>query len=167
MEKFDVTSRLEMEPHPQGGYYKRTYVSDISLPDGSRKIASSMYYLLGEEDVSLFHTIDTDEVWNFMYGYPLDIYIITPERHLKIITLGTNLSIGETPQLVLHAGTLFGAVFHGGGKPGNRFLSYTSEFFTLVSCFAVPEFLPGCCKVYTKDEILQEYPDLPGLEAFF
>lgn len=167
MEKFDVTSRLEMEPHPQGGYYKRTYVSDIEMPDGSRKTASSMYYLLGEEDISSFHTIDTDEIWNFMYGYPLDIYIITPERRLKVITLGTNLSIGETPQLVIPAGTLFGAIFHGGGKPGSKFLSYTSEYFTLVSCFAVPEFLPDCCRVYTKEEILKEYPDLPGLAAFF
>lgn len=167
MEKLDMTSRLEMEPHPQGGYYKRTYVSDIALPDGSRQIASSMYYLLGAEDISLFHTIDTDEVWDFMYGYPLDIYIITPEKHLKIITLGTNLSIGETPQLVIRAGTLFGATFHGEGKPGSKFLSFTSEYFTLVSCFAVPEFLTDCCKVYTKEEILHAYPDIPGLTAFF
>jgi predicted cupin superfamily sugar epimerase len=84
MEKFDVTAKLEMIPHPAGGYYSESYSSSFSLPKDTktgpeRQMATSIYYLLGEEDTCLFHSSTSEEVWSFLYGYPIDLYFISPK----------------------------------------------------------------------------------------
>ena len=34
--------RLDLEPHVEGGYYRRVYESEVRLPDGTRS-ASAIY----------------------------------------------------------------------------------------------------------------------------
>jgi len=44
MDVKDIIKTLELELHPEGGYYKRTYESDLLLD--STRIGSAIYYLL-------------------------------------------------------------------------------------------------------------------------
>ncbi|MYL61380.1 cupin, partial [Virgibacillus halodenitrificans] len=72
-------SKLGLEAHPEGGYYKSTYeseetISDKELTDNfaeQRKLYTSIYFLLTSEDVSHFHRLKSDEVWYFHAGSPL------------------------------------------------------------------------------------------------
>lgn len=56
-------SKLGLTPHPEGGYYKRTFESDEQITDkelsvtfeGQRKLYTSIYFLLTSVDVSHFH----------------------------------------------------------------------------------------------------------------
>lgn len=172
MEKFDVTARLEMVPHPAGGYYKECYSSSFSIPDESqpnlpRPMASTMYYLLGTEDSCMFHSSSSEEVWSFLYGYPIDLYFISQKGACSIITLGSNLSLGEIPQFTVPPNQIFGMKLHGKEKPGHSFLTYSPEAFALLSCLSVPGFTNNSVRYYTEEEIAALYPDCEDLSPFY
>jgi predicted cupin superfamily sugar epimerase len=171
MEKFDVTARLEMIPHPAGGYYKESYTSIFSLtnesnPNIPKPMASSIFYLLGNEDSCLFHSSSSEEVWSFLYGYPIDLYLISPKETLSIITIGSNLSLGETPQFTIPPNQIFGMKLHGHQKPGHSFLTYSPEAFALLSCLSVPGFIQDSVRYFTQEEIMSKYPNCKELETF-
>jgi len=62
-------------PHPEGGYYKEIYRSDTivtTLAAGEkRNAATHIYFLLLKGQVSKFHKVLHDEIWNFYEGSPL------------------------------------------------------------------------------------------------
>jgi len=72
--------KLNLQPHPEGGYYKETFRSDIGVTkQGDTKIkhaCTSIYYLLEGKDYSGFHRIGSDEIWYFHKGEPLHIHAI-------------------------------------------------------------------------------------------
>lgn len=42
----DIITCLDLEPHPEGGFYKRFYTGlPFSAPQGVRPVSSSIYYL--------------------------------------------------------------------------------------------------------------------------
>ena len=63
-----IIQRLELEPHPEGGYFKETYRSEgkileNQLPDvfdGDRNFSTCIYFLLTSETFSAFHKINQD-----------------------------------------------------------------------------------------------------------
>lgn len=172
MEKFDVTARLEMIPHPAGGYFRENYTSAFSFDDEAQAnrinpLASAMYYLLGTEDSCLFHSSTSEEVWCFLYGYPMDLYLVSPNETASIITIGSNLSLGEQPQFMVPANQIFGMRLHDDQKPGHSFLTYTPEAFVLLSCFSIPGFIEGSVRYLTKEEILALCPNCEELKMFY
>src|ERR1700754_2626297 len=90
IEKFNLT------PHPEGGYYSETYRSEeiikgSFLPEqykGDRHFSTAIYFLLEGRYFSSFHRIQSDKVWHFYYGDPLNIYVIQPDGQLDVIRLG-------------------------------------------------------------------------------
>ncbi|MDF2177835.1 cupin domain-containing protein [Aliiglaciecola sp. CAU 1673] len=64
-----------LKPHPEGGYYREVYRSQekvLSPKNGKpRQALTHIYYLLQAGDVSRFHRVSHDEVWNFYAGAPL------------------------------------------------------------------------------------------------
>jgi len=109
-EPADWIDRLDLEAHPEGGYYAETYTADVvvdnrSLPDqyeGPRPTLSSIYYLLEAGDFSAFHRLVSDELWHFYTGDPIKLYLLDTE--LETITLGI-----EQFQAVIPSGTWFAA----------------------------------------------------------
>ena len=53
---------LALEPHPEGGFYRRFYASE-SLAEDGRLTMTAIQYLLSGEDFSAFHRIQSDELW--------------------------------------------------------------------------------------------------------
>jgi hypothetical protein len=61
--------KLELEKHPEGGYFREIYLSDDVVPQtglpanfrGERSFSTSIYYLLQGSDFSAFHRIKSDE----------------------------------------------------------------------------------------------------------
>ena len=65
-----IIEDLDLTPHPEGGWYKETFQSNII--SHKRSIVSMIYYLLQEGEVSHWHRVnDADEIWLWHLGDPL------------------------------------------------------------------------------------------------
>ena len=64
-------------PHPEGGYYKEIYRSDLTVHSGQvkeqRAAATHIYFLLGQGQISRFHRVVHDEIWHLYQGDPLKL----------------------------------------------------------------------------------------------
>jgi predicted cupin superfamily sugar epimerase len=89
-----LIQQFSLQPHPEGGWYKETYRSSelilaSALPErftGSRVFSTAIYFLLEQHNFSAFHRIKSDECWHFYCGDPLQIFILTSDGNLKVIT---------------------------------------------------------------------------------
>lgn len=113
----ELAVRLNLAPHPEGGYYAETYraagvIPAVALPPefgGERNYSTSILYLLTEGDKSRLHRIRQDEVWHFHLGGPLRLVMISPEGVLREVILGPDILSGQLPQFAVPAGCWFGA----------------------------------------------------------
>ena len=61
-----LAATLDLEPHPEGGWFRQTWVSpvQVTLPDGRvRPTATLIWFLLPAGDSSAWHRVSSDEVW--------------------------------------------------------------------------------------------------------
>ncbi len=61
-----LAERLDLEPHPEGGWFRQTWASpvSVSLPDGRvRPTATLIYFLLPAGESSAWHRVSSDELW--------------------------------------------------------------------------------------------------------
>mgnify|MGYP001217010269 CR=1 FL=1 len=124
-----VIETLRLEPHKEGGWFRRTYESDrmIELSRGNRPCGSSILYLLKKDEISRLHYLRSDETWYFHRGNPIELHSFFNGKY-ECAQLGCGVTLGEVPQVTLSAGTVFGANPLG------------SEDWSLVSCSVCPGF---------------------------
>ena len=73
----DLIDKYKLVPHPEGGYYavvhesKQAVTSPVVNKD--RKAVTHIYFLLLKGQVSIFHKVAHDEIWNFYQGGPLKL----------------------------------------------------------------------------------------------
>jgi uncharacterized protein len=107
----DLISKLGLKQHPEGGFFVETYRSEflVSLAkyQGSRNLCTIIYYLLLREQFSSFHSIKSDEIWNFYLGSSVDLHMITDNGTLDEVRLGTNVVEGEFFQVIVKANSWF------------------------------------------------------------
>jgi predicted cupin superfamily sugar epimerase len=145
---------LNLERHPEGGYYRETYRSDeiikhAGLPDrfpGPRVFSTSIYFLLPGTEISQLHRIKSDELWHFHIGGTLVIHMIEPGGRLRSIKLGQDLEGGERLQAAVPAGCWFGAKLE------------DPDSFCLVGCTVAPGFDFEDFQLADRSELLQTYP---------
>lgn len=131
-----IIRHLDLQPHPEGGFYKEVYRSagtinaDCLAPvfDGSRPYATSIYYLLQSGDFSAFHRIKSDELWHFYAGGNLLLHMLDKDGRYHYFTLGNSLTEKTQFHLVMPAGVWFAAE----PAPGTA--------FTLAGCTVAPGF---------------------------
>ena len=110
-----LIAQYQLQPHPEGGWYKETYRSDETiaanaLPErftGSRYFSTAIYFLLEQGNYSAFHKIKSDECWHFYSGDALEVFIFLPDGELKIISLGNDIARGQVFQYVVPANCWF------------------------------------------------------------
>ena len=59
-----LAEALDLEPHPEGGWFRQTWASPvaITLPDGRvRPTATLIYFLLPAGEASAWHRVSSDE----------------------------------------------------------------------------------------------------------
>lgn len=122
----DLVLRLALEPHPEGGFYHRTWTSDERLDDG-RSAGSSILFLLPADVTSRWHRIDANELWQHAAGAPLRLSTwaggsAAVQHHL----LGPDLTDGEVPQVVV--------------EPHVWQSARSLGAWSLATCVVVPEF---------------------------
>lgn len=139
MKATDWVEQLELQPHPEGGFFKEVYrasetISQAALPErftGERNFSTSIYFLLTADTFSAFHRIKQDELWHFYDGSPLTIHRITPEGEYIHHQLGRNPLYNESLQLPVPARDWFAASVTDQTQRDN---------FSLVGCTVSPGF---------------------------
>ncbi len=114
----DMKRMLDLKPHPEGGFYRQTYISGerIGLARGARALGTAIYYLLEPGTFSEMHMIDSDEVFHFYLGDPVEMLQLHASGSSAVLTLGQNLAAGEQVQVVVPAGVWQGTRLVEGGK---------------------------------------------------
>jgi len=112
-----LIDKLELLPHPEGGYFKETYRSQGEIPEaslssdfeGNRNYATGIYYLLESGDYSALHKIKQDEMWHFYQGDAIELVTITEEGELNVVLIGSDIANNEQPQYVVPKNVWFAA----------------------------------------------------------
>ena len=60
----DIIARLELRPHPEGGYYRETF-RDKRVDENGRAHSTAIYFLLARGDRSHWHRVDAVEIWHY------------------------------------------------------------------------------------------------------
>ena len=93
---------LGLEPHPEGGHFRRTWRDPDA--DGSRGRGSATWYLLRAGERSHWHRLDAHEVWHWYGGAPLELVTSHDGVEVERRVLGPDLEAGERPQAHVPAG---------------------------------------------------------------
>ncbi|CAN5193485.1 hypothetical protein BH10PSE8_BH10PSE8_06330 [soil metagenome] len=97
----EVIARLDLKPHPEGGYYRETF-RDPRETEG-RSVSTAIYYLLDTGETSEWHRVDAAEIWHHYAGAPLVISVSTNGHDASAHHLGSDLAAGQRPQSVVPA----------------------------------------------------------------
>lgn len=130
-----VVRALNLSPHPEGGFYRETFRSMVTLDrlpasqwvGGSRAASTAIYYLLPSGSFSALHRVASDEVWHHYDGDPLELHTIDRTGLHAMVILGSDVARGQRPQHVVPAGVWQAAV-------------PTGDRYALCGCTVAPGF---------------------------
>jgi predicted cupin superfamily sugar epimerase len=97
-----LIAALDLAAHPEGGWYRRTWVAPAGV--GERPAGSAIYYLLLEGEESVAHRIDATELWHFYAGDPLELTREWSGGRREVNVVGPDVSAGHVPQVVVEPG---------------------------------------------------------------
>ncbi|MGC2655862.1 MAG: cupin domain-containing protein [Mycobacterium sp.] len=107
----DWARPLELAPNPEGGWFRRTWTSDVTIgqsalpPDYSspRSAGTAILFLLMPGQQSAWHTVRSAEMWLHHRGSPLLLDIGAERSDAVTSELGSDILAGERPQLLVPA----------------------------------------------------------------
>lgn len=156
-----IIKQLQLEPHPEGGFYRETYRSKETFElkstteESLRNASTCIYFLLTSGQFSAFHKIKQDEIWHFYKGSPVHLHLISPKGNHSEIVIGTELNEQQTPQFVVPAGTWFAAAVK------------DTESYSLVGCTVAPGFDFEDFELAKQSDLLAQYPKLKEIILAF
>jgi len=151
-----IIDALGLQPHPEeGGYFAETHRSLEMIPkgalpdryDGDRCCGTAIYYLLTPDTFSHMHILKTDEIFHFYMGDPCEMVQLHPDGSGEIITFGSDILEGQTPQLLVPGGTWQGMWLKEGGE------------YALMGCTVSPGFEYVDYSHGSREELTRQYPD--------
>ncbi len=139
--KINFIEKYNLEKHPEGGYFRRTYVSE-------NEFGSSIYYYLESDDFSAWHCLTgNDEMWHYYSGSSLTLHLISPQGELTHQILGDPLKNESTkPQVLVPAGYWVAC------EVDNQ------NVYSFVGCTVWPEFTFEKYKLAKAAELLELFP---------
>ena len=121
----DLIAKLDLAPHPEGGWYRQTWVADAE--GGGRPSGTAILFLLKAGERSHWHRVDAAEIWFWHAGAPLILSRAATEAGPAVdAVLGPDVLAGQMPQLIVETDHWQAAA--------------TTGDFTLVSCTVSPGF---------------------------
>ena len=145
-----IKKLLNLDPHPvEGGSFRRTYTSavNLELPRGVRPQGTAIYYLLERGQFSELHVLDSDEMFHFYLGDPVEMLQLFPDGSSAVLTLGPDLEAGHHVQVLVPAGVWQGTTLIGDGK------------LALLGCTVVPGFNFADYHNARYEEIAAKWPE--------
>lgn len=144
-----LIEQFDLQAHPEGGYYKETYRS-VETIDGEQSLMTSILFLLTSDNASNFHRIQSDEHWYFHEGSPLVVHVIGESGHEQRL-LGLDLTAGQRPYQLVKKKEIFGSEVQVEGG------------YALVSCAVAPGFMFRDFELFSRKELLDQYPDYEAI----
>jgi|SRR5579863_3013708 len=151
--------KLQLEPHPEGGYFRQTYKASLQLAKaalpagftGTRPASTAIYFLLEKDNFSAFHRLLSDELWHFYVGAPVTVHVIDREGKYSAVSLGSDSEAGQALQAVVRAGCWFA--------------SHVADWksFALVACTVTPGFDFDDFEIAKRQELVRKYPQHKSL----
>ncbi|KAE9626549.1 cupin domain-containing protein [Parasedimentitalea maritima] len=118
----DIITKLDLQPHPEGGWYRQTWQAE----NKGRATGTCIYFLLAAGESSHWHRVDATEIWLFHAGAPLTLSLSErDEGPAQDHLLTPDLSKGA-PQIIV--------------PEGHWQAARTTGAYTLVSCTVSPGF---------------------------
>ena len=144
----ELTSKYNLQPHPEGGYFAETYRSakTVEAEYGTRNASTAIYFLITPGCVSRFHKIAADEMWHFYIGGPMTVVEISTDGTLTKTTLGQDVLQEQKVQHLVKAGTWFGSFPNKGTT------------FSFVGCTVAPGFDFCDFQLGSRSKLIDEYP---------
>jgi len=150
-----IISLFNLKPHPEeGGYFVETYrssetISRNALPSrykGVRNFGTAIYYLLTPGTFSAIHRLQSDEIFHFYLGDPVEMLQLWPDGSAKVLILGADILNGMQPQGIVPRGVWQGARLLKDGK------------FALLGTTVSPGFEFADYESGHRDELVKSYP---------
>lgn len=104
-----LIAELDLQPHPEGGYYREVFRSGSSVQPGDhrgeRSALTAIYFLLVAGQYSSWHQVLSDEIWSHLEGDALELlcFDATKTTASKMV-LGRLSAEGVAPIHVVPAG---------------------------------------------------------------
>lgn len=124
----ELIERHELAPHPEGGYFRRTWTAPttVETPRGRRATASGIIFLLDKDEEAAWHIVHSDELW--LWHGP---------GHLEVHLGGTGDTPMEDPQpTTLNANGIFQLLV----PAGTWQRTFARRDVALATCIVSPEF---------------------------
>ena len=134
-----IIARLDLEPHPEGGWYRQTWAGPESA---GRPSGTAILFLLQAGEQSHWHRVDAAEIWFWHAGAPLILSLAETPTACDAHILGPDVLGAEMPQILVPKGWWQSARSTGD--------------WTLVSCTVSPGFR------FEGFELAQPGFDIPG-----
>jgi hypothetical protein len=162
MNSKEIIKHLNLEPHIEGGYFRRNYqsASSFTTAEGdSRYLMTSIYYLLSDESpIGHLHRNRSDILHFFQHGGPIDYCLLHPDGRLEQLTLGPDLEAGHQLQLCVPGACWKASRLQSGD-------------YGLISEAVAPGFDYADMELATEEKLAMQFPQLfdqlwPRLHAF-
>src|ERR1017187_7256436 len=151
----EIIALLKLKPHPkEGGFYSETYRAGETIPAnvlptryaGPRAFGTCIYYLLTGSTFSAMHRLQSDEIFHFYLGDPVEMLQLWPDGTGKTVTLGSDLQAGMQPQVIVARGVWQGSRLVAGGR------------FALLGCPVAPGFDFADYEHGRRTDLIRQYP---------
>jgi len=153
-----LIEHLGLEPLTiEGGHFRQTYFAPESIAaealparySAPRSFGTAIYYLLTSEvdSFSALHRLETDEIYHFYLGDPMEMLLLHPGGRGERIVLGPFILGGHRVQFVVPRSVWQGARLICGGS------------FALMGTTMAPGFDPADWSEGKRDALLREYPE--------
>jgi predicted cupin superfamily sugar epimerase len=96
MEPGDIIKTLNMQPHPEGGWYVETWRGN----EQPRPAGTAIYFLLEAHQSSHWHRVDAVEIWHWYAGGALQLHIADNSQSM-VSVLGQDIASGQRPQITI------------------------------------------------------------------
>lgn len=155
----ELIQQFELNPHPEGGYFKETYRSEDSIEIQNdqwplpvqRNYCTGIYFLLTSDTFSAFHRIKQDELWHFYKGDAIRIHMIDANGQYSNVILGGNFEEGEVPQYAVPKEVWFAAEL------------VKQDSYALVGCTVSPGFDFADFELPSRETLLKLFPQQSDL----
>lgn len=123
-----IAELWDLAPHPEGGFYRETYRSQIVVDPpgwpGPRALATAILYLLPAGERSVSHRVRGDELWLWQGGSAMALSVGHEQR-----LVGPDADAGHELHVLVPAGVWQSAIPAAGAAP-----------WSLVACVVAPGF---------------------------
>lgn len=153
-----LVGHYHMTTVPQEGpWFSLSYSSEDQIDGGAlparyggraHPAGNAIVVVETPRDFSAMHRLQSDEVWHFYGGSPLEMLLLYPDGQARRVTLGSRVLAGELPQLTVPHGVWQGSAPHD-SWPGA---------YSFVGTQLSPGFDPADFEIGYRDELQRRYP---------